>query len=356
MEAIVRELEVAEEFLVNHVAPRANLIDGDVGELRIALQGLRDRKLMALRRPVEFGGPELDETSFRMFQEAVARRSGSLAFLQTQHQSAVSMIAKWGSHELKQDYLPRMADEHLVGIGFSQLRRPGEPVMRAREVDGGYRLDGLVPWVTGHSFYQEFLIGATLPSGESVFGIVTFIDSEHDNGAITFHGPMQLAAMESPQTMEATLTNWLLPADRVAFIKPAGWLGNNDMINVTLQAWFALGCARAGLDIVDQAYGQRGALFIQEAWVALDKELGRCRDKILENEEDLGSRLRARAWAIDLAARCAHAGVVASSGAANSIHHAAQRVYREALVYTVSAQTRDIMEASLNRLVSRGTV
>lgn len=356
MEAIVRELEVAEEFLVNHVAPRANLIDGDVGELRIALQGLRDRKLMALRRPVEFGGPELDETSFRMFQEAVARRSGSLAFLQTQHQSAVSMIAKWGSHELKQDYLPRMDDEHLVGIGFSQLRRPGEPVMRAREVDGGFRLDGLVPWVTGHSFYQEFLIGAALPSGESVFGIVPFSDSEQGGGSITFQGPMRLAAMESPQTMEATLTNWLLPANRVAFIKPAGWLGSNDMINVTLQAWFALGCARAGLDIVDQAYGQRGALFIQEAWVALDEELGRCRDKILENEEDLGSRLRARAWAIDLAARCAHAGVVASSGAANSIHHAAQRVYREALVYTVSAQTRDIMEASLNRLVSRGTV
>jgi alkylation response protein AidB-like acyl-CoA dehydrogenase len=356
MEAIIHELEVAEEFLVSQVAPRANLIDGDLEELRIALKGLRDRKLMALRRPVEFGGPELDETSFRMFQESVARRSGSLAFLQTQHQSAVSMIAKWGSDELKQDYLPRMADEHLVGIGFSQLRRPGEPIMRAREVDGGYRLDGLVPWVTGHSFYQEFLIGAALPSGESVFGIVPFIDSEQHGGAITFQGPMQLAAMESPQTMEATLTNWLLPADQVAFVKPAGWLANNDMINVTLQAWFALGCARAGLDIVHQAYGHRGALFIHEAWVALDEELGRCREKILENEEDLESRLRARAWAIDLAARCAHAGVVASSGAANSIHHAAQRVYREALVYTVSAQTRDIMEASLNRLVSRGTV
>jgi alkylation response protein AidB-like acyl-CoA dehydrogenase len=356
MEAIIHELEVAEEFLVNYVAPRANLIDGDVEELRVALQGLCDRKLMALRRPVEFGGPELNETSFRMFQEAVARRSGSLAFLQTQHQSAVSMVAKWGSQELKQDYLPRMADEHLVGIGFSQLRRPGEPIMRAREVDGGYRLDGLVPWVTGHLFYQEFLIGAALPNGESVFGIVPFIDLEQDGGAITFEGPMRLAAMESPQTMEAILTNWLLPTERVAFVKPAGWLANNDMINVTLQAWFALGCARAGLDIVDQAYVHRGAPFIQKAWFALDEELGRCRGKIMENEEDLGSRLRARAWAIDLAARCTHAGVIASSGAANSIHHAAQRVYREALVYSVSAQTQDIMEASLNRLVSRGTV
>ena len=39
--------------------------------------------------------------------------------------------------------------------------------------------------------------------------------------------------------------------------------------------------------------------------------------------------------------------------AANSIHHPAQRVYREALVYTVSAQTTAIMEATLKRIVSR---
>lgn len=356
METVEQVLEVAEEYLATEVGPQANLIDGDAEALRRALHGLRDRKLMALRRPVEFGGPELDETSFRLFQESVARRSGSLAFLQTQHQSAVSMIAKWGSDELRGEYLPRMADEHLVGIGFSQLRRPGEPIMRAVRGDGGYFLDGLVPWVTGHGFYHGFLIGAALPSGESVFGIVPFEDSECEGGSIVFDGPMRLAAMESPQTMEATLTNWWLPDEKVAFVKPAGWLANNDMINVTLQAWFALGCARAGLDIVDAAFERRGAEFIQSAWQELDGELGRCREKILENEEDLGARLRARAWAIDLAARCAHAGVVSSSGAANSIHHAAQRVYREALVYSVSAQTRDIMEASLNRLVSRGKV
>jgi alkylation response protein AidB-like acyl-CoA dehydrogenase len=354
MEKVTDLLRMAEEYLETEVAPNANIIDGDEEALGVALQGLRDRELMALRRPVEYGGPGLDETSFRLFQEAVARRSGSLAFLQTQHQSAVSMISKWAKEDLKARFLPRMADEHLVGIGFSQLRRPGEPILKAVRVDGGYRLDGTVPWVTGHSYYQDFLVGAALPSGESVFGIVPFVDSAADGGAITFKGPMKLAAMESPRTMSATLTNWLLKDDMTAFEKPAGWLANNDMINVTLQAWFALGCARAGLDIVWKAFESKHASFIESAWQALDSELSRCRTKILEDDPDVSARLRARAWAIDLAARCAHAGVASSSGAANSIYHDAQRVYREALVYTVSAQTKEIMEATLNRLVDRG--
>ncbi len=347
-------LQIAEEYLDSEIAPNANLIDGDEEALRKALQGLRDRQLMALRRPVEFGGPDLDESLFRLFQESVARRSGSLAFLQTQHQSAVSMISRWGTEELKSRYLPRMADEHLVGIGFSQLRRPGEPILKAVRVDGGYRLDGKVPWVTGHSYYHDFLIGAALPGGESIFGIVPFIDTEQDGGAIHFEGPMRLAAMESPRTMSANLTNWLLRDEEVAFEKPSGWLANNDMINVTLQAWFALGCARAGLDIVLKAFESRGSEFLKVAWERLDDELGMCREEIAADNPDVGERLKARAWAIDLAARCAHAGVVSSSGAANSIYHDAQRVYREAMVYTVSAQTKEIMEATLNRLVNRG--
>jgi alkylation response protein AidB-like acyl-CoA dehydrogenase len=343
----------AEAFLLDHVAPRANEIDADPDALREVLNGLCEQGFMGLRRPAQYGGPEVDETTFRVFQEAVARRSGSLAFLQTQHQSAVSMIAKWGSEELKQRILPHVHGDLLIGIGFSQLRRSGPPILTAQPTDEGYLLNGEVPWVTGYGFFQKFLIGAALPDGSSLFGLVPFARQE---GFINFEGPMRLAAMESPQTMTATLTNWLMTHSQMAFIQPPRWIHENDLINVALQAWFALGCARAGLDLVDAAYGKRRAEFLRDAWSALDQELELCRGEILANHPDVSVRLAARAWAIDLAARCAHAGVVASSGAANSMAHSAQRVYREALVYSVSAQTTEIMEATLHRLVQRGTV
>lgn len=347
-------LDRAWQYLSTEVAPVANEMDADETLLGEALRGLASRGFMALRRPAEYGGPELDETSFRMFQEMVARVSGSLAFLQTQHQSAVGMIAKSQNAELKTDWLPKMDSDRLVGIGFSQLRRPGPPMLRASRVDRGYILDGSVPWVTGHGFFDSFLIGAALESGEAVFGIVPFTDTEEGGGTIRFEGPMRLAAMESPRTMVAVLEKWLLSDHLVAFVRPDGWIQSNDMINLSLQAWFALGCARAGLDVATAAGDHKRNQAIKESVARLEAELDRCRQRAMDQTLAEPDRLKARAWAIDLAVRCAHAGVVSTGGSANSTSHNAQRVYREALVYSVSAQTVPIMEATLERIVGRG--
>jgi alkylation response protein AidB-like acyl-CoA dehydrogenase len=295
----------------------------------------------------------LEESQFRRFQEEAARVSGSLSFLQTQHQSAVSMIAKSDNDVLKSAYLPHMHNgDKLVGIGFSQLRRSGPAMMRAEQVEGGYRLNGKVPWITGWSFYPEFLVGATLPSGDCVFGVVPLVAQD----GISFSPPMRLAAMESAQTVSGEFEDWLMPDDVVAFVKPVDWIRNNDMINVTLQGHFALGCARGGLDVLQGNASAKPLPFLASAYEALDRELEDCRAAIsarsgAETSED--ERLKLRAWAIDLAVRCAHAAVTSSSGAANSVQHPAQRIYREALVYTVSAQTTAIMEATLDRLTRR---
>jgi len=345
----------AHALLREVIAPRAAELDRDPEALRWALGQLCDAGLMALRRPAQYGGPALSELQFRDFQEAVARYSGALAFLQTQHQSAVSLLAKSDNEALKAEYLPRMADGgRLMGIGFSQLRRPGEPICRATQVREGYRIEGHVPWVTGWSFFPEFLLGAALPDGRSVFGIVPLQTSEEAGGRIRVGEPMRLCAMESALTVTADLEGWVIPESRVVFIQPAGWIVRNDQINITLQAFFALGCARGSLDVIEAAWERRRAEFIREAADALTAELDACRSEVLRS---IGStsmpeaeKLALRAWAIELCTRCAHAAVAVSGGAANAVHHPAQRLFRESLVYTVSAQTTDIMRETLARL------
>lgn len=385
-------LELAEQFLREEVGPRAQEIDRDPEALRWALDGMCRRELLALRRPAAYGGPELGEEAFRHFQETCARYSGTLSFLQTQHQSAGSMIAKSDNEELKQEYLPRMGNgERLVGIGFSQLRRGGPPIMRASRTGGGYLLEGHVPWVTGWGFYPEFLVGATLPDGRAVFAVVPLPEntsristsqppssffrdgssaapdsSRHEeteeggspdsNHRIRVSPPMRLAAMEAANTVSVDFENFFVPDSKVCFIKEAGWIRNNDQINIALQGHFALGCAQAGLDILLAGANKKNLDFARDAHEGLAKELAECREqtrlaqKGVALEETTQERLNVRAWAIDLAVRCAHAAVAVSSGAANSVEHPAQRVYREALVYTVSAQTTPIMEATLARL------
>jgi alkylation response protein AidB-like acyl-CoA dehydrogenase len=345
-------LDKAEAFLKAEVAPNAQRIDDDPSAMRTALAGLCRNELMALKRPVEYGGPNLSDSAVRCFQEMIARYSGALAFLQTQHQGVVGMIASSANENLRTQYLPAMADgERLVGVGFSQLRRPGPPIMRADPIAGGYELNGHVPWVTGWEFFPEFMVGAQLPDGSAVFG-VTPLSSQ---AGVTVSVPMKLAAMSAANTVTVDFDHYLLRDERVALIREAGWIQHNDQINIAQQGAFALGCARAGLDILLGNSERRNSDFGRAAHQRLEAELDEikietetARTRVLEETTD--ERLRLRARQIDLAVRCAHAAVASSGGAANSLDHPAQRVYREALVFTVSAQTVPIMRATLERI------
>lgn len=201
---------------------------------------------------------------------------------------------------------------------------------------------------------QDFIIAATLPDGSAVFGIVPFVQTfQKSRGEITFTTPAQLAAMTSSNTVSATLTRWFLPAERVVFIKPPGWIHENDKNNILRATFLATGCAFAGLDILEAAKESKSLPFINDAFESLLQELNKCRTLIREAQQKpikTAECLQMRAWAIDLATRIAHAAVTVSSGAANYMHHPAQRVYREALVFTVTGQTTAVMEATLQRL------
>jgi kynurenine formamidase/alkylation response protein AidB-like acyl-CoA dehydrogenase len=343
-------LDITNSFLLQEVAPKANEIDSNPQALYQALQSLGKLNLLALR-----SDKQVSEETFGDFQELIARYSGALAFVQTQHQSAATMLVNSSNSALQQTYLKRMGNgEVLMGVGFSQLRRGGEPLTLAVPVAGGYQLDGVVPWVTGWGLFQDFIVAATLPDGSAVFGIVPFVQtSQKSRGEITFTTPAQLAAMTSSNTVSATLTRWFLPTEHVVFIKPPGWIHENDKNNILRATFLATGCAFAGLDILEAVKENKSLSFITNAFESLLQELTKCRTLIREaQQKSIGTAelLQMRAWAIDLATRIAHAAVTVSSGAANYMHHPAQRVYREALVFTVTGQTTAVMEATLQRL------
>jgi alkylation response protein AidB-like acyl-CoA dehydrogenase len=213
------------------------------------------------------------------FQELVARYSGALAFLQTQHQSAAAMLVASSNSLLQEKYLSRISNgEVLLGVGFSQLRREGDPLTLAIPVPGGYQLNGVVPWVTGWDFFSEFIIAATLPDGGAVFGVVPLRETHQESGgALTLSIPAQLAAMTSTNTVTATLKNWFLPAERVVSIKPAGWIHENDKKNVLRATFLATGCALAGLDILESVARTKSLPFITNAFDSLQQELRNCR-------------------------------------------------------------------------------
>ena len=353
-------LAILKDDLQAKIAPQAALIDRQPAALQQALQRMGELSLLALRVPEKWGGTGISELGFRHFQMMIARYSGALAFLQTQHQSAASMLVASTNESLKQRYLEKMATgEVLMGVGFSQLRRQGKPIMKAIPIDKGYELSGEVPWITGYGFFPNFIIGAILPDGQELYAIAPFQDSQQaDGGKITFTQPMELVAMNSTNTVSAKLERWFISSEELVGIKAADAIHQKDLQNVLHHGFFALGCAEAGLDILATNASKKQLPFIEESLKNLSQELTYIRQEMLiasiSPDYTFEEKLQLRVQAINLALSCASTAVISSSGAANYQNHPAGRVYREALLFSVSGQTRAVMEASLKLLANSG--
>jgi alkylation response protein AidB-like acyl-CoA dehydrogenase len=334
------------DAFLDWVRPRAGALDQDVRALREALAEMGRLGLLGLRVPAEYGGLSLSPLDFRRFQEASARASGALAFLESQHQSACSLIARCSNDGLRARLLPKLArGEATSAIAFSHLRRSGPPPVLATPGSGGYRLDGRLPWVTGWGLFTLCVTAAPLPDGRILFAVhplATFT-------TLRASPPLELAAMTVTQTVTLEVDGLFIPDSEVVDIHPASWIRDNDRIAIALQSPLALGCAQAAIDVV-RAQNKPAATAAADR---LQKELDGVRDeayRAMEENADVEKGLKARAAAIELAGRAAHAAVVAAAGAGNLMSHAAQRVYREALAFSVLALSAPIQEAALRKL------
>ena len=347
-------LQSIETFL-QQIIPLANKIDRHPETLKQVLQQMGDRSWLALKVAPELGGAGLAEVDYRCLQISLARVSGALTFLQTQHQSAVVKLAQSNNRTLQQEFLPHAATgDTLIGVGFSHLRRRGAPVMTATQTKAGYILTGEVPWITGYDFFDHFIIGATLPDGRELYGMLP-LKNQSGGGKITLSQPMELLAMSATNTVSAKIDRWFLKSDRLLTIKPAGAIDQSSRQNILNHGFFALGCAYGGLDVL-QAIAQKKQLnFLHEAWKSLNLEVKQRYERAIalsDKKATYQQRLELRGETIDLAQRCSMAAVIASSGAANYLNSSAGRVYREALLFSVSGQTTDVMEASIKKLLS----
>lgn len=336
------------DYLERQVTPVAAQLDSDSKRLFEAFYGLGDRHLLTPKLPSSFGGMGQDTLAFWQFQALVARYSGALAFLQTQHQSAASLLSSGQNQTLAQAYLPAMASgTKRIGVGFSQLRKQPAP-LRAQRVSGGYQLSGTVPWVSGAGLFTEFVGAAELADGSAIFGLLPLISTDQ----ISVSQPMNLMGMASTNTVSLSLEHYSLSDEQVLDIKPKGWIQSRDRANPLSPLGLILGCAQAGLDIATQSLSKRQ---IEHALLnQLQEQVERTHFELPKvyalPTEAYAQKVALRGKAIALMNTCAQAAVLASSGAANMVGHPAQRVYKEALVFSVSGQSNGSAIASLNAI------
>lgn len=279
------------------------------------------------------------------------------------------MIANGPNDALKRRLLPDLAaGRSLCAISFAHLRRPGPPVLRADPIPGGYRLNGKAPWVTGWGLMNQVVFGATLPEGRFVYLwsparreefpelFPDFPDDIALWGNLRASPPLQLCAMNASATAELSLEGWFIPTAHVLSESDTETMRRNDRNGVLGATTMPLGCAAASVRLLCETAEKRNISAVQRAAVSFQSEWDDAAAQVGEwsgkgsDPQFFENGVRVRAWCIELAVRAALALVAASSGAANLLTHPAQRLLREAMFYTVQAQTHEVMDATLARL------
>jgi Acyl-CoA dehydrogenases len=317
------------------------------------LDALAAEGLVGVTTPRDWGGQGASTGFQREFVETLTAACGTTWFILTQHLGSCSQIAGSENPTLRERFLRDMAaGKHYVGVGFGHLRRP-EPMLRAKETPGGWVLNGVAPWVTGWPVLKGVIFGAVLEDGER--HLYAYVPTNHPN--LLSSEPQALCAMGASATTEVRLEDVFVPeSDFVRFSSRAQLMAGDEK-NIAAVHAPPLGCAVGSLRLL-RAIGEKKRLApIQEAADALEQEIAACRaearrwaDGPKDIPEYKPNALNARAWAIELGVRAAHMTVAAASGAANALSHPAQRRFREAMFYTVTAQTADIQAATLRRL------
>ncbi len=152
--------------------------------------------------PVELGGAACDRPTLVRRYGRLAEGSLTAAFLLSQHDAAVRRLALQAERAEIRDWLTRIADgSAFTTVGISQLttsRRHGaSPLVATERPDGGFRLDGVMPWVTGAERADLIVAGAALEDGRQVM-----VAMPTKTAGVRVEPAFELAALQASCTAE----------------------------------------------------------------------------------------------------------------------------------------------------------
>ena len=329
-----------QNFLLTDVKPRANEIDQSAEALKQTLDKYFATGVMQIMRRSD---PDALNCQ-RQIRELTAYSSGALTFLQTQHLSAIR-VANWSDQG--QALVERLVNgNERFGIGFSQLRRGDGIKLIASRSDHGYVLDGTVPWATGAGFFDGIIVAAVAPDDEILFFEVKFQQQE----GLTIGQPYSLLAFDVLNTVGLKFKQFEVPESALVTSISRSQLDVLDRKNLGQLGLYSLGCARAAIELLSGAL-QIDQVELQAAADKLAARIDVLRDQICHCDS-LEVAIMVRAESHGLANRAAQAAFVASGGRAALISHDAQRLCREALLWTVLGQSSEVRLATLSHLLS----
>jgi alkylation response protein AidB-like acyl-CoA dehydrogenase len=297
------------------------------------LDALAAEGLYGASVPPQAGGLGLDLLTMSAVTEELASGCLATAFVWVQHHGlAVTLAAETTPAALRDQWLePACQGKVRGGIALSGLI-PGPPLLRARPVGEGWRLDGEAPWVTGWSLIDLLLVAARGPQDSLVWLI---LDAADQPGLTVTR--QRLAAVNTSVTVRLDFDGVVVPAERLASQEPFDPAASLRPDRLRVNGSLALGVVARCVRLLGPG--------------PLDDELAACRAQLDDAiTADTEAMAEARAAASELAVRATAALAVRDGSRSIMADTHPPRLAREALFLLVFGSRPPIKSVLLRQL------
>jgi alkylation response protein AidB-like acyl-CoA dehydrogenase len=304
-------------------------------------------------------GPERPAVEQREVAELLAGSDATTWFCWVQHQTptrvldgAVAGLLTPAAPSLTQNMLPALrSGERLAAVAFAHLRRPGPPNPVATRVDGGWRLDGSLDWVTSWDIADVVLVMAQCADDDRI--VCCYLPAGRAGALLPgMHvgEVLPLLSMGGTHTRPLQLESVVVDDEHVgAVLDRSAYLAADELRTCDANP-SAFGVTRGAVAELAVVAEQRADARMAELASMLVDECRAVRAQAYEAADAGASahvRVELRARSLDLVMRATTSVVVARAGGAMLQPSSAERRVREALFLQVQAQTARTRAAQL---------
>jgi len=205
------------EFVERDVIPVASRMEHDNEYPHALVETMKQLGLFGLNTPEQYGGHEIDYTTFALVFEELARGWMGLAGILGSHLVLCDVLVRHGTEEQKRRWLPGLAaGEPRGGICLSEPNAGTDlqAITTAAKRDGDrYLVTGSKMWVTNGRYAEIFLLLAkTDPAAKPAHrGISAFVVRKGAPGLVVGRD-IEKMGYKSVETTELHFDNFPVPA------------------------------------------------------------------------------------------------------------------------------------------------
>jgi alkylation response protein AidB-like acyl-CoA dehydrogenase len=299
-------------------------------------QALAEAGLYGIAAPAAAGGPGLELTDFTEILETVASGCLATAFTWVQHHGALASIAASANTALRDELVPGLAAGRVrAGVAYAGAV-PVPPRMRAERAEGGWRLSGHAPFVSGWGVIDVLVVSAAeIDTGDIVAAVVPAVTAP----GIASVTAQDLFVADATRTVSVDVDGLFVRDDRVVGRVTRAEFMANQNFGSRCNGTLPLGVVRRCAALLEDA-GRGGEAD------AIRTDADAVRRRLDAGLADSRRLLEARAEGAELALRAA-ATLVASEGGPAILRSSPAQLLARYAMFTLVAASRPELKNSL---------